>query len=54
MKRPLAVAFLALALGCERKPGRIGEVTFLVNADAAFQQARAEGKPVFLEFWSDN
>jgi hypothetical protein len=50
----VVLALAALAAGCERKPGRIGEATFLASADAAFTQAKAEGKPVFLEFWSED
>lgn len=55
MKRLLAVtALLALASACERKAGRIGDVPFAVNADTALAQAKAENKPLFVEFWSDD
>ncbi|MCC6738645.1 MAG: hypothetical protein IT452_06340 [Planctomycetia bacterium] len=55
MKRVLlAAAAVAVALGCERKAGRIGAIPFGVDAAAALAQGKAEGKPVFLEFWADD
>jgi hypothetical protein len=50
---PLVLA-AAASIACERKAGRIGEVPFAVDAAAALARAKAEGKPVFLEFWSDD
>lgn len=49
---PLVLA--AASVACERKAGRIGEVPFAVDAAAALAQGKAVGKPVFLEFWSDD
>lgn len=55
MKRMLlAAAAVAVAFGCERKAGRIGAIPFGVDAAAALAQGKAEGKPVFIEFWADD
>lgn len=55
MKPLLAVtALLFLTTACERKAGRIGDIPFAVDATAALAQAKAENKPLFVEFWADD
>ncbi|MEK7466486.1 MAG: hypothetical protein AAB074_03640 [Planctomycetota bacterium] len=54
MKRLLALTAVIALVACERKAGRIGDIPFAVDATAALAQAKAENKPLFVEFWSDD
>ncbi|KAF0241456.1 MAG: hypothetical protein FD180_4421 [Planctomycetota bacterium] len=54
MRQLLAVTALLAFAACSRKAGRIGDVPFAVDATGALAQAKAENKPLFVEFWADD